>query len=98
VDDSVALLGCATLRGSRIWAQGKGVWPAFEQVAHLVSLEPGVLFRIPGALGIGAELSANLVIPLTRPTFVIADGETEHALFRPATLGGVAKLAASYEF
>ena len=57
-----------------------------------------MLFRVPGALGVGAEFGANLVIPLTRPTFVIADGDTEHALFRPASLGAVAKLAVSYEF
>jgi hypothetical protein len=98
VDDSLALLGCATMRGSRVWARGKGVSPSFEQVAHVVSLDPGMLFRLPGALRVGTELSANLVIPLIRPTFVIADGDTEHTLFRPATLGAVIKLAVSYEF
>ena len=98
VDDSVALLGCATLRGSRIWARGEGASPSFDEVAHVVSFEPGFLIRVPGSLGVGAEFGANLVIPLTRPSFVFADGDTEHALFRPAAFGAVAKLAVSYEF
>ena len=98
VDESVSVSGCATLRGARIWARGEGASPSLDQAAHALSLEPGVLFRVPGESGIGAELTANLVLPLVRPRFVIADGETQRELFRPPALGAIVKLALSYEF
>ena len=72
--------------------------PSIDQTAHTLSLEPGVLVRVPGKTGIGAELTANLVVPLIRPHFVIADGETQRELFRPAALGALVGLALSYEF
>ncbi len=96
--ESATLLGCAAVRGSRIWARGKGASPSFSEAAHVPSLEPGILFRTPGGRGIGVEASANLVVPLRRPRFVILDGETERELFRPAALGVVFKLAAGYAF
>lgn len=96
--ESATLLGCAAVRGSRIWARGKGASPSFSEAAHVPSLEPGILFRAPGGRGIGVEAGANLVIPLRRPRFVILDGETERELFRPAALGVVVKLAVGYAF
>jgi hypothetical protein len=98
VGESAAVLGCAALRGSRIWARGTGASPSFEATANVFSVEPGVLIRVPGESGVSAELTANLVVPLSRPSFVIADAETERELFRPAAVGAVVKLAVSYEF
>jgi hypothetical protein len=93
----LSLLGCATLRGSRLFARGQGASPSFEETAHVPSLEPGVLFRAPSG-GIGVEAAASLVVPLRRPRFVILDGESERELFQPAAAGVVLRLAAGYEF
>ena len=92
VGESATLLGCASLRGTRLWARGKGASPSFSEAAHVPSFEPGVLLRAPGGRGVGVEAGANLVVLLRRPSFVIVDGATERELFRPGALGAVFKL------
>jgi hypothetical protein len=47
---------------------------------------------------VGVEASANLVVVLRRPHFVVLDGASERELFRPAALGAVFKLAVGYAF
>jgi hypothetical protein len=86
------------MRGSLIWARGSGAAPPSEATARVLSFDPGVLVRVPGALGIGAELGVNLVIPLSRPRFVITEGQAEHELFRPAVIGMMVTLAIHYDF
>jgi hypothetical protein len=98
VEPAIGISGCATLRGARVWARGEGASPSLDQTAHVLSLEPGLLLRVAGADAVGAELTANLVVPLTRPHFVIAQGESQRELFRPPGLGAIVKLALSYEF
>jgi hypothetical protein len=98
VGDGVSTFGCAGLRGSRIWARGDGDVRAFEHAAHALSLEPGALLRTPDAGGLAAEFAANLVIPLSRPTFVIVDDDTRVELFRPPALGVAVRAGLSYEF
>jgi hypothetical protein len=98
VDDSASALGCATLRGSRIWGRGAGQIETFERTAHVLSFEPGLLLRAPGRDGLATELGVNLVVPLRRPRFVIEDDGVTYDLFQPAGLGAVVKLAVGYEF
>jgi hypothetical protein len=97
VEQSFAMSGCATLRGATVWARGEGASPSLEQTAHILAVEPGMLMRVPGG-GIGAELSANLVVPLIRPRFVIEDGALQRELFHPAAVGAIVKLGLCYEF
>jgi hypothetical protein len=98
IGEIAALSGCAAMRGSLIWARGSGAAPPSEATARVLSFDPGVLVRVPGALGIGAELGVNLVIPLSRPRFVITEGQAEHELFRPAVIGMMVTLAIHYDF
>jgi hypothetical protein len=98
VEPAIGISGCGALRGARIWARGEGAAPSLNQTAHVLSVEPGLLLRVAGADAIGAELSANLVVPLTRPHFVIAQGESQRELFRAPALGAIVKLTLSYEF
>jgi hypothetical protein len=97
VAESAALSGCAAVRGSLIWARGIGAPTTSEATAHVLSLEPGILARMPGALGIGAELAAHLVVPLNHPRFVVTEGGTDLELYRPASLGAMVALAVHYE-
>ena len=98
VAEAFGLSGCATLRGARIWARGEGASPSFDQAAHTLSFEPGLLIRVPGQHGLGAELGANLVVPLIRPRFVIESEQAQRELFRPREVGAIVKLGLSYEF
>jgi len=97
VGESAALSGCAGLRGSLIWARGNGAPTTSEATAHVLSFDPGIVARMPGAPGIGAELGVNLVIPLHRPRFVITEAGAERELFRPASVGMMVALAIHYE-
>jgi len=97
VGESAALAGCGAVRGSLLWARGNGAPSTSEATAHLLSLEPGILARMPGALGIGAELGVHLVIPLSHPRFVVTESGAERELFRPASVGAMVALAIHYE-
>jgi hypothetical protein len=98
VERSIAMSACATLRGATIWARGEGASPSLDQTARSLSVEPGMLMRVPGKSGIGGELTANLVLPLIRPRFVIEDGAFQRELFHAAAVGAIVKLGLSYEF
>jgi hypothetical protein len=98
VADGASVLGCSTLRGSRIWGRGSGPIETFEQAASVLSFEPGVLLRAPGRDGLATELGATLVVPIRRPRFVIEENGARLDLFQPARLGAAVKLALGYEF
>jgi hypothetical protein len=98
IDDGASVLGCSTLRGSRIWGRGSGPIETFEQAASVLSFEPGVLLRAPGRDGLATELGATLVVPIRRPRFVIEENGARLDLFQPARLGAAVKLALGYEF
>jgi len=98
VRNGAALSACAAVRGSRVWASAIGASESFAKAINLLSLEPGLLVRVPASSSFGFELSANGVIPLRRPRFVVTEAETQHELFRPGAIGAAMKLGIAYTF
>lgn len=95
---AVALYGCASLRGSLVWAAGYGGSQSFDQSASVLSFDPGVIVRFPGTGRFAVELAGSMVVPVQRPRFVVVDvdGVTERELFRPAAVGGNGNLLVTY--
>lgn len=90
---------CAGVRGTRVAGEGRGGAPSYRRAAWIMSLEPGVLARVPARSAIAAELDVAAVVPLARPDFVIlGEGDASSLLFRAPAVGVRAGLAASVRF
>ena len=94
----LAAHGCTALRGARIAGQGTGLAESYRQTAHVLTLEPGVLLRVPGTTRAAVELEAAPVLPLTRPDFVILSSGPSEPLFRVSSAGIRVAGAASFRF
>jgi hypothetical protein len=96
----IAIHGCASVRGSRITGQGTGLAQSYRDAATIVSLEPGVLLRLPARTRVGLEIDLVGVVPITHPDFVIltAAGDSSAELFRPSTVGLRGALGAGLRF
>lgn len=94
----MAAHGCASVRGARLSGEGRGVTEAYRETAYVLSLEPGVLLRVPARSRLAVELDVGAMLPLTRPDFVIVSGTSSEPLFRVSTFGVRAALAASFRF
>jgi hypothetical protein len=94
----VAAHGCASMRGARLSGEGRGVTEAYRETAYVLSLEPGILLRVPARTRLALELDVGALFPLARPDFVIVSGTSSEQLFRVSTFGARAALAASFRF
>ena len=90
--------GCTAFRGARIAGEGTGLAESYRRTAHVLTLEPGVLLRIPGTTRAAVELEVAPVLPLTRPDFVILSSGPSEPLFRVSSAGIRVAGAASFRF
>lgn len=93
-----AALGCAGLRGSHMSARGVGVTQSYRQTAEILDLEPSVVLRVPGRTRLAVELDAGVVLPLTRPDFVVLVNEAHDRVFRVSPIGARASLDLAFRF
>lgn len=106
---SVAIHGCAAVRGARMTGEGAGVTEAYRPSATLLSLAPGLVARVPGRTALGVEVGVEAVLPVTRPSFVVdtraasattgvAPVDSAESLYRVSAIGARASIGLSYRF
>lgn len=98
VDRSVALHGCAAARGVRFSGEAFGVTESYREQAYTLAIEPGFVARFPARGRFALELDIALVVPLTRPDFVVTRLGTDLSTFRVPALGGRGGIGGSVRF
>lgn len=98
VDRSIALHGCAAARAVRFSGDAFGVTESYREQAYALVFEPGFVARFPARSRLALELDLALVVPLSRPEFVVTRLDTDLSAFRVSAFGGRAGLGASVRF
>jgi hypothetical protein len=98
VDRSIALHGCAAARAVRFSGEAFGVTESYRERAYTLAIEPGFVARFPARSRFGLELDLALVVPVTRPDFVVTRLGADISAFRVSALGGRAGIGASVRF
>lgn len=91
----VAIAPCAVASMHFVSAQGFGATENYDATARWVSIDGGLLARLPLASWLGLRARADALVPLARPTFAV---ENEGVVHRPPPVGLRASLGAELTF
>lgn len=94
----VAVEGCVGLRATRVNGRGTGLDESYRDHASLLSAGAGVLLRIPSHTRVAAEAGFDASLPMTRPSFVLLEGDRELTIHRIAPVTARATLGVSVRF
>ena len=95
LDGALGVFACLGAHATRIWAEGTGVPERFARHGDVWAASLGGKLRWPGASPLAAELDLELIVPFTRPEFVI---ENLAPAYRVPVVGVSGALALAYEF
>ena len=90
--------GCAGVRGTRIGSHGTGVTESYRAHAEVLAATLGVRVRVPSRTRVAAEAGLGADLPVTRPDFVLLEGERERSVHRVQPVALRAAVGVSVRF